>query len=55
MNTTDKKMYMIPETETLSLGSMYSIMSMSDSGGGSGDPNDVDPNEFSTAPKRKVF
>lgn len=54
MNTTDKKKYMIPETETLSLESVHSLMT-SPGGGGSGDPNDVNDNEFTTAPKRVLF
>ena len=54
MNTMNKKMYQIPETETLSLESMHSLM-LSNAGGGSGDPNDVDPEEFTPAPKRVLF
>jgi len=54
MNTTDKKKYMIPETENLSLESVHSLMT-SPGGGGSGDPNDVKDDEFTSAPKRNVF
>jgi hypothetical protein len=54
MNTTDKKMYLIPETEALSLESIHSLMT-SPGGGGSGDPGDPNNEEFTTAPKRNVF
>ena len=54
MNTTEKKMYLIPETEALSLESIHSLMT-SPGGGGSGDPEGPDPGEFSTAPKRVLF
>ena len=54
MNTTDKKMYLIPETDTLSLGSIHSLMT-SPGGGGSSNPGDPNDDEFKPAPKRNVF
>lgn len=62
MNTMNKKMYLIPETEILSLESVRSLMSSPQGGGpggtGSGDANvsseDSGDAGFS-APGRKVF
>ena len=57
MNTMSKKMYMIPETETLSLGSMHTLMGTPQGGpGGTGndDPGKPEPGEYS-APRRRVF
>ena len=59
MKAVSKKIYMIPETELLSLGSVYALMSGSGNqsgpgGTGSGDDNHPDLN-FDSAPKRKVF
>lgn len=54
MNFVIKKTYMIPETETLSLESVGSIMGTNDiSGNGVNDPNNPAPGKFS-APQ-KVF
>jgi hypothetical protein len=57
MNTTDKKMYLIPETETLSLESVHSLMggpSPQQNGPGGGQSNDPTDPTFG-APGRKVF
>lgn len=58
MNTTDKKMYMIPETETLSLESVHSLMggnSPQNGPGGTGAGNEHPEIQYDPAPKRKVF
>lgn len=58
MKAVNKKIYMIPETETLSLGSVYALMSGSGNQSGPGGTGSSDDNHdqinFDPAPGRRV-